>query len=82
MLNAAPVPNTILSRLHTLSHLILTTTPPRGYYHHYLQRSTLGGSGAISHSVLGLLSCNFLIGTIRKIILDLPGSQRCEGEML
>lgn len=36
----------------------------------------------LSHSEPRLLSCNFLMGTLRKIILDLPALQSREGAML
>lgn len=36
----------------------------------------------LSHSEPRLLSCSFLMGTLRKIILDLPALQSREGAML
>lgn len=72
LLNAAPVPDALLSMLHTLSHLIPTTTPRGGYYHHYLQKSTPLGSGGINHSVLGLWVVVFLSVQLGKEYLISP----------
>ena len=81
-MNAAPVPNTMLSRLHTISHLILTTTPPTRVLSPLFTEEHASRMGGLSHSEPRLLSCSFPIGTIRKINLDLPALQSREGEML